>query len=149
MNIYIYYQLVKLIPLPPFFVIRSWELKEEYDRLRTQYETAVDGNAFALNKKRGISMEVKQYRQQKEEAEQFTQLVQERLEMSARYLLWKLYHVEKKAQDMENEANNKRLAANDATDEQVNKRKTENGKKKHSGLTGIFFMWSLSLIIPI
>ncbi|CAO3595495.1 unnamed protein product [Absidia cylindrospora] len=94
-------------------------MKEEYDRLKTLYEAAVEGNAHALNKKRGISMEVKQYRQQKEEAEQFTQLVQERLEMSARYLLWKLYHVEKKIQHMENEASTKRLTANDVTDEQL------------------------------
>lgn len=39
--------------------------------------------------------------------------------MIARYLLWKLYHVEKKISDLEEESGDKRIAANDATGDQV------------------------------
>ncbi|KAI8089897.1 RecF/RecN/SMC [Halteromyces radiatus] len=97
----------------------SWEYKEEYDRLKVQLDTAVENNAHALNKKRGITLEVKQYRQQKEEAERFTQLLQERREMSARYLVWKLYHVEQKIHAMEEDANNKKIAVNGVTTDQL------------------------------
>ncbi|CAO3618161.1 unnamed protein product [Cunninghamella blakesleeana] len=96
----------------------SWDLKEEYEEFKSQYERAVDNNSHALNKKRGITVEVKQYKQQVEETEKFTTLIRERQEMMARYLLWKLYHVEKKINNLEDESGNKRIAANDATGDQ-------------------------------
>ncbi|KAI9308835.1 hypothetical protein BJ944DRAFT_155459 [Cunninghamella echinulata] len=96
----------------------SWDLKVEYEEFKSQYEHAVDNNSHALNKKRGITVEVKQYKQQIEEAERFTNLTRERQEMMARYLLWKLYHVERKISDLEVESGDKRIAANDATGDQ-------------------------------
>jgi structural maintenance of chromosome 1 len=101
------------------YLSRSWEYKEDYDRLKALYDQAVEANAHALHKKRGIAMEAKQYRQQKEEAENFTRLVQERQEMSARYLLWKLYHVEQKTEEMQQQVDQRRTAADGATEEQV------------------------------
>ncbi|CAO3599503.1 unnamed protein product [Absidia cylindrospora] len=46
-------------------------------------------------------------------------MVQERKEIAARYFLWKLYHVEQKTQEMDAQVNNNRVAANDATEEQL------------------------------
>jgi structural maintenance of chromosome 1 len=74
-------------------------------------------------------MEAKQYRQQKEEAENFTRLVQERQEMSARYLLWKLYHVEQKTEEMQQQVDQRRTAADGATEEQVIGK--EKGERRH------------------
>lgn len=122
--------------IPGSSLSRSWEYKEDYDRLKALYDQAVEANAHALHKKRGIAMEAKQYRQQKEEAENFTRLVQERQEMSARYLLWKLYHVEQKTEEMQLQVDQRRTAADGATEEQVFKKKKVEGVIELTGPFG-------------
>ncbi|KAI8379663.1 RecF/RecN/SMC [Radiomyces spectabilis] len=74
----------------------SWEHKEEYDRLKLEQERAIENSAHAFNKKRGVTAEIKQYQEQKAEAEKFETLVRERRELVVQYLLWKLFHVDQK-----------------------------------------------------
>ena len=53
---------------------RSAELKVEYEQLKVQQERATENSAFNFNKKRGINAEIKQYQEQRAEAERFEQL---------------------------------------------------------------------------
>ena len=95
------------------------EYKEEYDRLKKEQDRAIDDSAHRFNKKRGITAEIKQYQKQKDEAENFEKLARQRRDVVVEYLLWKLYHVEQKSNSLEKEASERRLAADDATEDQV------------------------------
>lgn len=104
----------------PWYLYRSWEYKEEYDRLKLAQDRAIENSAHAFNKKRGVTSEIKQYQEQKKEAEKFEALVRERRNTVVQYLLWKLFHVEQHTAALEEEANQKRVAMDDANEEQVN-----------------------------
>ncbi|KAI9263440.1 RecF/RecN/SMC [Phascolomyces articulosus] len=95
----------------------SLEYKEEYDRLKKEQDRAIDESAHTFNKKRGISAEIKQYQEQKKEAENFERLVRQRRDVVVEYLLWKLYHVEQKSTALEKEASERRMAADGATED--------------------------------
>ncbi|KAJ3297255.1 Structural maintenance of chromosomes protein 1 [Borealophlyctis nickersoniae] len=73
----------------------SLELKAEYERLRDLQDRAAENSAHNFNKKRGITAEMKQFKEQKEEAERFEALQAERDEVILKHLLWKLYHIDK------------------------------------------------------
>ncbi|KAI9343872.1 hypothetical protein DFJ73DRAFT_503793 [Zopfochytrium polystomum] len=55
-----------------------------------------------FNKKRGINAEMKQFKEQKEEAERFENLLKQKAKQTLAYLLWKLYHQEQKTKALEN-----------------------------------------------
>lgn len=82
-------------------------------------DRAIEESAHAFNKKRGVTSEVKQYKEQKQEAEKFEQLVRERRQVAVKYLLWKLYHIEQRSAELEKSANSLQIDAKGATDEQV------------------------------
>ncbi|KAI9499732.1 RecF/RecN/SMC [Zychaea mexicana] len=96
----------------------SLEYKEEYDRLKKEQDRAIDDSAHTFNKKRGITAEIKQYQEQKKEAENFERLVRQRRDVVVEYLLWKLYHVEQRSNALEQEASERRMAADGATEDQ-------------------------------
>jgi len=48
-----------------------------------------------LKKKRGITKEKKQLKEQKDEAERFTTLQEERQDLKKKFFLWQLYQAEK------------------------------------------------------
>lgn len=98
---------------------RSWEYKEEYDRLKKIQDRAIEDSAHAFNKKRGVTSEVKQYKEQKQEAEKFESLVRERRQVAVKYLLWKLYHIEQRSQELEKSASSRKMDADGATGDQV------------------------------
>ncbi|KAL6059836.1 SMC hinge domain-containing protein [Balamuthia mandrillaris] len=54
----------------------SDELQKEYDRLAEAKKLAEDNVIFSLQKKKGVSAEKKLFKEQKKEAEMFTQLLQ-------------------------------------------------------------------------
>ncbi|KAG5459740.1 MAG: LOW QUALITY PROTEIN: RecF/RecN/SMC N terminal domain-containing protein [Olpidium bornovanus] len=56
----------------------SLDLKQEYEELKTQQELATENSTFNFNKKRGINAEIKQYQEQKEQAERLDRLQDER-----------------------------------------------------------------------
>ena len=61
---------------------RSDELKVEFERLKEEQERATENSTFNFNKKRGITAEMKQFKEQKDEVERFDQAQLERVRRS-------------------------------------------------------------------
>ncbi|KZT66248.1 cohesin complex subunit psm1 [Daedalea quercina L-15889] len=77
----------------------SLELAGEYEKAKEAQERATENATFNFTKRRGIAGEIKQYREQKTEAERFEALCQERDELMLRRILLKLYHIEQELQE--------------------------------------------------
>ncbi|KAL2179193.1 SMC1-like protein [Thermothelomyces heterothallicus CBS 202.75] len=73
----------------------SLEYKDEYERLQAEVERAAENQNFQLHRRRGINSEIKQYQEQKREAENFQKKTQERDEAVITHILWKLYHFQR------------------------------------------------------
>lgn len=72
----------------------SLEYKAEYDRLKVEAEKAAEASAFNLNRRRAINAEIKQYQEQKKEAENYAAKADERDEAIATHIQWKLFHLQ-------------------------------------------------------
>ncbi|KAI0726494.1 cohesin complex subunit psm1 [Fomitopsis betulina] len=77
----------------------SLELAGEYEKAKDAQERATENATFNFTKRRGIAGEIKQYREQKTEAERFEALCQEKDELVLRRILLKLYHIEQELQE--------------------------------------------------
>ncbi|KAL2315843.1 Structural maintenance of chromosomes protein [Schizosaccharomyces pombe] len=73
----------------------SLEYKSEYDKSKDEQDKAVNLSAHSFNKKRGINAELRQYQEQKTEAERYQSQKEKRDSAQLVYLLWKLFHLEK------------------------------------------------------
>lgn len=73
----------------------SLEYKTEYEKLQTDAEEAAENQNFQLHRRRGINSEIKQYREQKKEADSFQKKTEERDSAIVSHCLWKLYHFQK------------------------------------------------------
>ncbi|KAI6361668.1 hypothetical protein MCOR25_006413 [Pyricularia grisea] len=73
----------------------SLEHKPEYEKLKADLEQAAENQAFMLNRRRGINSEIRQYQEQKREAEAFQKKTEERDEAVVTQILWKLYHYQR------------------------------------------------------
>ncbi|KAL0571911.1 Structural maintenance of chromosomes protein 1 [Marasmius crinis-equi] len=72
----------------------SLELSSEYEKAKEDQERATENATFNFTKRRGIFGEIKQYKEQKGEAERFEALAQERDLLVLHRILFKLYHIE-------------------------------------------------------
>ncbi|OZJ06654.1 hypothetical protein BZG36_00272 [Bifiguratus adelaidae] len=72
----------------------SLELKAEYEQLKVEQERAAENSAFNFNKRRGINAEIKQYQEQKAEAQKFETLKAKYDSIMVEHLLWKLFHLD-------------------------------------------------------
>ncbi|KAH7103427.1 condensin complex subunit SMC1 [Auriculariales sp. MPI-PUGE-AT-0066] len=72
----------------------SLELAQDYERAKAAQERATENATFNFTKRRGIVGEIRQFKEQKQEAERFQRLVDERDAAVLQRLLWKLYHIE-------------------------------------------------------
>lgn len=70
----------------------SLEHKSEYERLRAAQEEALENQNFTLHRRRGINSEIKQYTDQKNEADNYAKKADERDQAIVTHILWKLYH---------------------------------------------------------
>lgn len=70
----------------------SLEYKAEYDQLQADADQALETQNFQLHRRRGINSEIKQYREQKREADNFQKKSEERDDAIITHCLWKLYH---------------------------------------------------------
>ena len=61
----------------------SLEYKAEYERLKAESEAAAEQQTFQLNRRRGINSEIKQYQEQKREAESYAKKADERIKLSS------------------------------------------------------------------
>ena len=57
----------------------SLELKEEYEKLKELQERATENSALNFNKKKSVNAELKQFKEQKEEAERFEELISKKV----------------------------------------------------------------------
>ncbi|CAM1510275.1 Fc.00g006100.m01.CDS01 [Cosmosporella sp. VM-42] len=73
----------------------SLEYKSDYERLQAEAEQAAENQNFQLHRRRGINSEIKQYREQKREADNFQKKTDERDAAIVSHSLWKLYHFQK------------------------------------------------------
>jgi structural maintenance of chromosome 1 len=60
----------------------SLELEKDYEKARDAQERATENATFNFNKRRNIAGEIKQYKEQKTEADKFEHIVQERVRAS-------------------------------------------------------------------
>src|ERR1700760_3174663 len=77
----------------------SLEYKDDYERLKVEYEKATEDHAFRLNQRRAMNSEIKQYQEQKKEAESFEQKAAERDNAIVTHILWKLYHLQRQIEE--------------------------------------------------
>ncbi|KAI2471846.1 RecF/RecN/SMC protein [Annulohypoxylon bovei var. microspora] len=70
----------------------SLEYKPEYEKLQSEADQAAENTNFMLQRRRGINSEIKQYQEQKREAENFQKKTEERDAAIVTHILWKLYH---------------------------------------------------------
>ena len=73
----------------------SLEYKAEYERLKAEHEEAAEQQNFQLNRRRGINSEIKQYQEQKREADNYARKSEERDQAIITHILWKLFHFQR------------------------------------------------------
>ncbi|PGH14914.1 hypothetical protein AJ79_02777 [Helicocarpus griseus UAMH5409] len=73
----------------------SLEYKAEYERLKAEQEEAAENQNAQLNRRRGINSEIKQYQEQKREAENYARKADERDQAIITHILWKLFHFQR------------------------------------------------------
>ncbi|RFU31790.1 hypothetical protein B7463_g4552, partial [Scytalidium lignicola] len=73
----------------------SLEYKAEYERLQGESEEAAENQNDKLHRRRGINSEIKQYQEQKREAENYQRKAEERDHAIVTHILWKLYHFQR------------------------------------------------------
>jgi len=79
----------------------SAELKEEYDAALKAKEEAEQATIFAFNKTKEHKSERRVLKEQKEEAEKFHELLEERTTLKTNYFLWLLFHIHSDVQQRE------------------------------------------------
>ncbi|KAF5019733.1 hypothetical protein F66182_8238 [Fusarium sp. NRRL 66182] len=77
----------------------SLEYKADYEKTQADAERAAENQNFQLHRRRGINSEIKQYREQKKEADNFQNKTDERDAAIVTHSLWKLYHFQKAMND--------------------------------------------------
>ena len=73
----------------------SLDYKADYERLEEEAKQAADNQTENLHRRRGINSEIKQYQEQKKEAEAFQTKVEERDTAIVTQILYKLYHFQR------------------------------------------------------
>lgn len=81
----------------------SLEYKTEYEKLKDIQEEALEQQSFTLHRRRGINSELKQYQEQKREADDYAKKADERDQAIVTHILWKLYHFQRVIQESEAE----------------------------------------------
>lgn len=81
----------------------SLEYKAEYERLKEVQDEALEQQNFTLHRRRGINSELKQYQEQKREAEDYAKKADERDQAIVTHILWKLYHFQRVIEESEAE----------------------------------------------
>jgi structural maintenance of chromosome 1 len=73
----------------------SLEFKADYERLKEEMSKADDDHAFKLQQRRAMNTEIRQYQEQKREADAYERKVADRDEAIVNQVLWKLFHFQK------------------------------------------------------
>ena len=81
----------------------SLEYKAEYERLKGIQDEALDQQNYTHQRRRGINSELKQYQEQKREADDYAKKANERDQAIVTHILWKLYHFQRIIEESESE----------------------------------------------
>lgn len=73
----------------------SGELKEQYDAAKLVQDKATEVSTHNFNRRRGFNSEIKQFKEQKSEAEKYESLREQKEEAVVKHLVWKLFHIGK------------------------------------------------------
>ncbi|KAK7935094.1 RecF/RecN/SMC protein [Apiospora marii] len=73
----------------------SLDYKAEYEELQANAEKTGEESNFHLQRRRGINSELKQYQEQKKEADNFQSKTEERNAAIVTHILWKLYRFQR------------------------------------------------------
>ncbi|KAL8733838.1 MAG: hypothetical protein Q9166_001826 [cf. Caloplaca sp. 2 TL-2023] len=79
----------------------SLEYKAEYERLKEAQDEALENQTYSLHRRRGINSELKQYEEQKREAENYSKKAEERDQAIVTHILWKLYQFQRVIEESE------------------------------------------------
>jgi structural maintenance of chromosome 1 len=116
----------------------SIQLKAEYERLKEIQDRASDQSAFNFNKKKTMNAEVRQFKEQKEEADRFMKLIEEKEELIVLHLLWKCYHIEDTVQQLLTEIEKDKESVEALSEEQMTiDDGLKEAKKVHAKINGI------------
>ncbi|KAK0449845.1 condensin complex subunit SMC1 [Desarmillaria tabescens] len=96
----------------------SLELAAEYEKAKEDQERATENATFNFSKRRGIAGEIKQYKEQKGEAERFEALCQKRDHLNLQRILFKLFHIEENIDSNSREITTQNKALAGLRDEQ-------------------------------
>ncbi|KAF8223358.1 hypothetical protein L208DRAFT_1381496 [Tricholoma matsutake] len=83
-----------LVKAKNFLISGSLELVGEYKKVKEAQDRATENAMFNYNKHHGFAGEIKQYKEQKGEAEWFEGLCKERDDLILHRILFKLYQIE-------------------------------------------------------
>ncbi|KAI4238415.1 MAG: hypothetical protein LQ349_001134 [Xanthoria aureola] len=81
----------------------SLEYKAEYERLKEAQDEALENQTYSLHRRRGINSELKQYEEQKREAETYSKKADERDQAIVTHILWKLHQFQRVIEESEAE----------------------------------------------
>lgn len=73
----------------------SVEYKADYERLKAEAEKAGEDQGYKLNQRRAINSEIKQYQEQKREADNYQRKLEERDQAIVSQVLFKLFHFQR------------------------------------------------------
>ncbi|KAL8783036.1 MAG: hypothetical protein Q9213_004933 [Squamulea squamosa] len=79
----------------------SLEYKAEYERLKEAQDEALENQTYSLHRRRGINSELKQYEEQKREAETYSKKADERDQAIVTHILWKLHQFQRVIEESE------------------------------------------------
>lgn len=71
----------------------SLDLAEEYNKAKAEQERQTETATVNYSKKRGITSEVRHYKEQREELDRWETLKQEREDLIIQHTLWRLFHI--------------------------------------------------------
>ncbi|PRP86269.1 structural maintenance of chromosomes 1A [Planoprotostelium fungivorum] len=111
----------------------SDELKASYDSYLNDKNQAEETTVYNFQRKKGISAEKKQYKEQKKEAEKYNTLVENRTKLERDQIMWQLYHIEKDLEDIILERRGKVKELEKLREESKKLEDELKGKKKEQG----------------
>lgn len=109
-------------------------LKDEYNKLKQEMHIAEEETQFSYQKKRGVAAERKEAKAEKQEADRYARLKQEIVEKQIQYQLFRLFHLEKEIQRLNDEMQTKQEEVQlierkkEQADEVLKEKKKESGK---------------------
>ncbi|KAG2393409.1 hypothetical protein C9374_006940 [Naegleria lovaniensis] len=118
----------------------SEEYKKEYDRLKELYEQSNNKLITNFQKKKGITTEKTQYKNQKKDADRFDEATNQHTELQSQFVLWKLYHIEKDIRKHRaeltrlNKDKSNLTSRQKTTNDEINEKKKEMAKLKKQNL---------------